>query len=186
MLIPVLQRARLPRLQHPELRGGAVYRPGTDAALDAALADAAAALTRSVEADGGNWEARIRLGLTQLMRGETREARAHFLEAEATAGPRPATELGLGILDYLAADVAGDEADRLYSLDQADQHFQAVALGDPGYAEALYNRAVVCVARGDREQARQLLDAYRVVQPDSPWVLEMEGLLDPQSSSIAL
>lgn len=186
MLAPVLEHTRLPRLQHPHLQGSTVYRPGTDAVLDAALADAAAALSRAVEADGGNWEARARLGLTQLMRGETRESRAQFQEAEATAGPRPGTQLGLGILDYLAADVAGDEADRAYALDQADGHFQAVALGDPGYAEALYNRAAVSLARGDREQARQLLDAYRVVQPDSTWIPEMEELLDGQSSSMGL
>jgi len=51
-------------------------------------------------------------------------------------------------------------------------------VGDAGYAEALYNRAAVSAARGDREQARQLLDAYRVIQPDSPWIAELAARID--------
>ncbi len=172
---PVLARVRLADLQHPSLRGTDVYRPGSDPALEQSLLDAEDALRRAVDANGANWEARNLLALSNLMHGQLREARTHYQEVEATVGPRPETHLGLGILDYLAADVANDPADREYALAQADLHFRELALDDAGYAEALYDRAVVALARGDAEEAARLLDAYRVIQPGSPWIAELEA-----------
>lgn len=181
-LAPLLQRSRLAELQHPALTGDEVFRPGGDAALGQALTSAAADLTRAVDASADRADARRLLALTHLLRGQVREARAHYLEVEAIVGPAPETQLGLGILDYLAAGVANDDADREYALEQADDHFRQLSVGDAGYAEALYNRAAVSAARGDREQARQLLDAYRVIQPDSPWVAELAARIDTSAA----
>ena len=95
-------------------------------------------------------------------------------------GAVPETHLGLGILDYLAAGVAEDPTDRSYSLEQADLHFAAIKLGDPGYPEAIYNRAVVALARDDEDEARRLLSVYAELRPGSPWIAELQRMIEPE------
>lgn len=180
-LVPVLEASRLPELQHPALRGVRVYRPGDDPQLEATLTEAEDALQQAVDANGDNVDARRMLALAHLMHGEPRIARTQLLEVEATLGPGPETQLGLGILDYLAAEVANDPEDRAYALAQADGHFQEVTLGAPGYPAALYNRALVALSRQDPGEARRLLGVYAELQPGSPWTAELQGRIEAAS-----
>ena len=88
-LTPLLERTRLAELQHPALRGAQVFRPGSDAAVEQSLSAATDDLTRAVGASPERADTRRLLALTHLLRGEVRDARAHFLEAEAIAGAGP-------------------------------------------------------------------------------------------------
>ncbi len=177
----VFAQARLVDLQHPALRGETAYRPGADPDLELRLTSAEELLGRAIDADPANADARQLLALTHLLHGEPRVARQQYLEIEALQGTTPAVHLGLGILDFLAAGVAEDPADRAYSLEQADGHFAAVQLADPGYAAAVYNRAVVARAQGDEDEARRLLSVYAEIMPGSPWIEELAASLGEPS-----
>ncbi len=177
LMQPVLQDQRLAELQHPALRGQRPYRPGADADIEQALAEAEALLERAVRADSGNVDARMQLALIQLMHGEAAAARGHYQEVEATLGPTPSTRIGLGVLDYLAGAVAPDDGDRQYALQQAAARFAEVRLGDPGYPESIYNRAVVAHALGDAAEAARLQGVFAELQPGSPWNEVLSGLL---------
>ena len=176
-LQPVVASQRLADLQHLALRGTAPYVPGADAQVEQRLTDAEEALLVVVDLDGSNTEARSMLALTRLMRGELAEARGHYLEIEALLGPTSDSQLGLGILDYLAGTVANDPADREYSFGQARERFSSLKLGDRGYSEAVYNRCVVALARGDLSEATRLQQVYSELQPDSPWAVELSDLV---------
>lgn len=175
---PVSNQARLTLLQHPALHGTTPYRPGDDPALELRLTEAEDDLSRAVEADPANMEARQLLALTHLLHGDPRVARQQFLEVEALRGTIPEVHLGLGILDFLAAGVAEDPSDRTYSLEQADAHFAAITLGEPGYPESIYNRSVVAHASGDADEARRLLAVYAELRPGTFWFEEQQDRID--------
>jgi Putative zinc-finger len=178
-LRPVTDQARLAQLQHPALHGSTAYRPGDDPALELRLTEAEDELSRAVEANPANIQARQLLALTHLLHGDPRVARQQVLEVEALSGTIPEVHLGLGILDFLAAGVAEDPSDRAYSLEQADAHFAAITLGDPGYPESIYNRSVVASTAGDADEARRLLMVYVELRPGSSWIQEQQRRIDP-------
>src|SRR5436309_2792947 len=57
---------------------------------------------------------------------------------------------------------------------QAIGQFAAVGERDPVYEAALYNRAVLLVKVGRREEARRLARRYFARDPSSPWAGRLE------------
>ncbi len=177
-LQPVVASIRLADLQHPTLTGTEPYLPGKDQQLTETLARTEGMLARAVEADNGNLEARLMLALNHLVQGDPRVSRAQYNEVMALGGPSARIHMGLGILDYMASHVANNPTDKAYALKQADEHFAAIQLGDIGYSEAIYNRAVVALARDDAKEARRLLQVYTEIKPKSPWTDELAAKLE--------
>lgn len=178
ILQPVVADIRLADLQHPTLTGTEPYLPGKDRELTETLARTEDMLRRAVDADAGNLEARLMLALNHLVQGDPRVSRAQYNEVMALGGPSARIHMGLGILDYMASHVANNPTDKAYALEQSDGHFDAIQLGDVGYSEAIYNRAVVSLARDDQDEARRLLQVYAEIKPKSPWTDELAAKLD--------
>jgi len=114
------------------------------------------------------------LASLDLLRGDVQRAVQRY-RAVLDLGPSYGEgHLGLGVA--LALEAAGQTnplVERALLL-QAIGQFAAVGERDPVYEAALYNRAVLLVKVGRREEARRLARRYFARDPSSPWAGRLE------------
>ena len=118
------------------------------------LADAAAMLERSREADPSNAMARVELGTVYLLAGQDARARTAFEDALKL-------DPGLAMAHHSLGLLAAKEGRE----DEALVHWRAALDRDPGHADALFRMGSTLARRGRGDEARPYLEKFLALAP---------------------
>lgn len=107
-------------------------------------------------------------------------AESHYRLALEFAPHYGEARLGLGVALAQRSYLSSDPLERRRMQLQALAQFAAVRPGDPVYASALHNRAVLALLAGREAEARAHAGRYFELDPAGPWSERLRALAGPR------
>jgi len=149
--------------------GGEAENRAVDAATIARVREAERALARWTRRHPGEPRVRAALGALALVRHDYATAANRYREACERAPHYGEGRLGWGVALALEAERTTDAWQRRGLDLRAIAQFAEVDRSQPEYRAALYNRALLLVEVGRRDQARVMARRYLELEPAGPW-----------------